>query len=198
MGVEFELKYKATEEIQRSLLSLSSNWQTIAMETTYYDTPALNLSAIHFTLRRRFENGVSICTVKTPAGGNARGEWEVEASDIQTAIPVLCKLGAPKELEDITANGVIALCGARFQRKAAQLVHGSTLVEIALDRGELFSGKRSIPLCEVEIELKSGNPAEATAFASAIACRCGLQPETMSKFRRALNLFKEEHADGTA
>lgn len=198
MGVEFELKYKATEEKQNMLLPLSNNWQTISMETTYYDTPSLALSAIHFTLRRRLENGVSVCTVKTPAPGNSRGEWEVEAEDIQSAIAELCKLGAPKELEGITAAGVIPLCGARFQRRAALLTHGNTLVEIALDSGELFSGSRHIPLCEVEVELKSGDPAEATAFAAAIAGRCGLQPETMSKFRRALALFKEEHVNGTA
>lgn len=198
MGVEFELKYKATEEKQNMLLPLSNSWQTIAMETTYYDTPSLSLSAIRFTLRRRLENGVSVCTVKTPAPGNSRGEWEVEAEDIQSAIPELCKLGAPNELEDITAAGVIPLCGARFQRRTALLTHGNTLVEIALDSGELFSGSRHIPLCEVEVELKSGDPAEAIAFAAAIAGRCGLQPETMSKFRRALDLYKKENNYGTA
>lgn len=196
MGIEYEIKYKATEDQQNRLLPIINNWQTIAMETTYYDTPALALSAIHFTLRRRLENGISICTVKTPAPGNNRGEWEVEAEDILSAIPALCKLGAPRELEILTTGGVVAICGAQFQRKAALLNHGNTLVEIAMDNGVLFSGNRHIPLCEIEIELKSGERADATAFAAAIAKRCGLQPETLSKFRRALDLYKEESIHG--
>ena len=198
MGVEYELKYSATEAQQDMLLSLADQWQTIAMETTYYDTPTLALSAVRFTLRRRLENGVSICTVKTPAPGNCRGEWETQCDDILSAIPVLCKLGAPKELEEITTDGVIAICGARFQRRAAQITHGSSVLEIALDHGQLFSGSHSIPLCEVEVELKSGDPADAIAFAGAIASRCGLQAEAASKFRRALNLYKEGQTHGTA
>ena len=197
MGTEFELKYKATEALQKDLLSLSQSWQTITMETTYYDTPSLSLSAIHFTLRRRLENGVSVCTVKTPAPGNRRGEWEVEADNIQSAIPMLCKLGAPRELAELTAEGLIPLCGARFQRKTANVSQGDTLLEIALDSGELFSGSHNQSLCELEIELKSGSELDALAFGKALERSYGLQTEPRSKFRRALSLYEEEN-HGTA
>lgn len=198
MGLEFELKYKATPALQDELARLSQHWQTIAMETTYYDTPSLALSAKKYTLRRRLENGVSICTVKTPAGDNGRGEWETEAENIIDAIPVLCKLGAPEELTFLTAQGLIPLCGARFTRRAAQVKQGDTVLEIALDSGVLFSGSRELPLCEIEVELKSGSRLDALAFGAVLERCYGLQAEPHSKFRRALSLYEEEKNHGTA
>lgn len=197
MGMEFELKYMATEALHGALLSLSQKWQSITMETTYYDTPSLALSAKRFTLRHRLENGVSICTVKTPLPGNSRGEWEVECGDVLHAIPELCKLGAPKELASLTAEGLIPLCGARFLRKAAVISQGDTLLELALDSGTLFSGNRYMPLCEIEVELKSGYESDALAFGKVLEQRYHLQTEPRSKFRRALALYEEEH-HGTA
>ena len=73
MGREIELKYAALSPQQEALrAAFPGSWQSIAMETTYYDTPAGELSARRITLRRRMENGVSVCTVKTPAPGGAR------------------------------------------------------------------------------------------------------------------------------
>ena len=78
MGIEYELKYKATEECQQAIrVEYPGQWQTISMETTYYDTPDEDLAPLRYTLRRRFENGVSVCTVKTPTAGAGRAEWEV-------------------------------------------------------------------------------------------------------------------------
>ena len=62
MGIEFELKYRATPEIQEELAQ-DGHWRSIAMETTYYDTPSKAMSSRFFTLRRRKENGASICTL---------------------------------------------------------------------------------------------------------------------------------------
>ena len=186
MGVEFELKYKATEEVHQAILAqFPGDWQTIAMETTYYDTPGNDLSALHYTLRRRFENGVSVCTVKTPIAGAGRGEWEVNCDSIEDAIEKLCKLGAPENLMDLTQTGVIPVCGARFTRQALTGETTGATVELALDKGILFAGDREMPICEVEVELKDGEPAAAVQFANWLAEKYALQPETKSKFKRA-------------
>jgi inorganic triphosphatase YgiF len=192
MGIEFELKYRATEEAQAAILAATEgNWQTIAMETTYYDTPAGSLSARKCTLRRRYENGKSVCTLKTPAPGGARGEWETEDAAIELAIPKLCKLADPQLLPVLEGEGIIVVCGARFTRKCVTLDIGGTEVELALDAGVLLGGGKEIPLCELEVELKSGSREAAAAFALALAQKYGLQPEEKSKFRRALDLAKE-------
>ena len=187
MGIEFELKYRATPEIQEKLKETGS-FQRISMETTYYDTPSGALSARFFTLRRRLENGVSVCTLKAPAGKLARGEWETECGSIREAIPELCKLGCPQELPLLTEEGLVAVCGARFTRWASAVEWDGALLELALDQGVLFAGEKEIPLCEIEVELKEGSREQAVAYAKILAQSYGLVPEAGSKFRRALAL----------
>ena len=192
MGIEFELKYAASVQTQAAVLqAYPGAWQTIRMETTYYDTPKGDLSQKWYTLRRRMENETSVCTVKTPADGLGRGEWEVLCDNIQQAIPKLCKLGCPADLQDLTANGVLPVCGARFTRQAMTLPFRDSVLEIALDSGILFGGTRELPLCEIEVELKEGSREDAVLFGTVLAQNYGLQTQSGSKFRRALALKEE-------
>ena len=193
MGVEYELKFRATPQVQEQiLLDNPGPWQTVCMETTYYETPTGALSARHFTLRKRLENGKSVCTLKTPAQNGARGEWETECETIEQAIPVLCKLGGPEDLEALCREGLIPVCGARFTRKAGTLNFLDCSVELALDEGILFRGKTEVPLCEIEVEHKSGSREATDAFARQLADIYGLQPERKSKFARARALNQED------
>ena len=188
MGAEYELKYKATEAV---FAAISGPWQEIAMETTYYDTPNGALSARRCTLRRRLENGVSICTIKTPGTDGVRGEWEVECDSIIAAIPMLCKLGCSEELDALCADGLIPVCGARFTRKIQLLELDGCCAELAFDNGILFGNGKEVPLCEVELELKSGKRGALDAFAKDFAAKHHLSPEKKSKFARALALCEE-------
>ena len=190
MGREFELKYRATRSQQDAIRAEFGNFATTEMETTYYDTPEGAMAAKKVTLRRRLENGKSICTVKTPAHSGGRGEWETECGDIQAAIPVLCKLGCPEDLVTLAVSGLIAVCGARFTRLHTEIALGTDTVELALDAGALLGGSKEVPLCEVEVELKQGSEEAAAAFAQKLATKFGLIPEEKSKFRRALDLAK--------
>lgn len=190
MGVEYELKYASSEEAQVGIRQfLGGKWMEWRMRTTYYDTPDGTLASRKWTLRHRLENDTHICTLKTPSG-DARGEWEVECPQIELAIEKLCKLGAPAELAVLTQNGVQPVCGAQFTRLSSTVSGNGGVVEVALDRGILFAGQRQEPLCEVEVELKSGSEAAALAFAAEFAAKYGLKPEPKSKFRRALELAK--------
>lgn len=193
MGIEFELKYSATAEQQAQILSAYPlEYRHYDMETTYFDTPERSLSERHITLRRRMENGASVCTVKTPVSTYGRGEWECLCDNIEDGIVELCKLGAPKELLALTAAGVVEVCGAKFHRQAGLTRFQDTELEIALDRGILTGGGKEIPLCEVEVELKNGDPKDAVTFGVALARRFGLVTQELSKFRRALALAKGE------
>ena len=188
MGREFELKYRATEEQLKNIEAIYGEFREIRMETTYYDAPDGIFSRLHWTLRRRMENGVSVCTLKSNLSDGSRGEWEVEWGDILSAVPRLIAMGAPKELEEYTRDGVSPTCGARFTRKALTLAAGAGTVELALDQGQLLGGGRELPLAEVEVELKQGRDEDAVAFAQTLASRFGLTQEPKSKLRRALEL----------
>ena len=188
MGREFELKYRASARQLDTIFEDFDGFREIAMETTYYDTPEGTLSQRKWTLRQRLENGLSVCTLKTPAENGGREEFEVSCEDIQAAIPELCKLGAPAELEELTRAGVQKVCGARFVRQAAAIMLEDCTLELALDRGILQGGFRIQLLREVEVELKEGSEEAATAFARTLAEKYGLIPERHSKYRRALAL----------
>lgn len=230
MGIEFELKFRAKPEILETLRQQIPGEETLfRMETTYYDTREGALSERKITLRRRMENEVSVCTLKTPVrnvgvddyirprvdvvihpnkaenhlrnaeGGVpyernmvGRGEFEVLCDSIEKALPELCKLSGVAELAALTVSGVVPVCGARFTRVAKLVKLSDCTVELALDRGVLTGGGREIPLCEVEVELKSGSREGAVAYALALAGTYGLKQEHNSKFRRALALAKGE------
>ena len=191
MGVEFEIKFRATEDILDEIdRSIQGETQHYRMETTYYDTPDGALAARLYTLRRRMENDVSVCTLKTPAGGNGRQEYEVEENTIEDALPRLCKLSQIADLPKLLENGVAPLCGAKFQRIAKTVWFMDSCLEIALDKGVLTGGGKQIDLREVEVELKEGAKEAALGYAAVLAERFGLIPETQSKFKRARDLAK--------
>ena len=188
MGREFELKYRANAAQLAALEAAFSGFAPISMETTYYDTPDGDLGKLRWTLRRRYENGVAVCTMKTPEVNGLRGEWETREDGIENAVPVLCKLGAPEELAIFAAKGLVPTCGARFTRLAALVEAEGCTLEIALDRGVLMGGGKEIPLMEAEVELKSGSEDAARAFAEKLAADFGLTPEPKSKVQRAMAL----------
>ena len=190
MGREFELKFTATEATQEKIAAALGSFVAFSMQTTYYDTSDGALSARHITLRKRLENDISVCTLKTPTGGLGRGEWEVECDSIERAILELCKLSG-WELMPLLSGGVVPVCGARFERKAFSVQLPQCTVEIALDKGTLLGGNREIPLCEVEVELKSGSRTALEHWCAAFAQRYGLKTEDRSKFARANALAQE-------
>lgn len=193
MAIEFELKYRATPAQQEALLTrFGGNARTITMETTYYDTPDRFLSSRRITLRKRMENGIAVCTLKTPAEKGGRGEWECLCDDIYRAIPELCKLGAPENMLLLTIAKLEPICGARFTRTAMDIATSAFTAELALDRGILTGGNREEALCEVELELKSGDQEAMVSYMEAMALQHGLTPETRSKFRRAKALAEGE------
>ena len=188
MGREFELKFRADGDILTALRTQYGPFSAISMETTYYDTPGRDLNRLRWTLRRRYENGASVCTVKTPAPGGGRGEWEAACPDIVSAVPALVAQGAPEQLLALTAMGLRPVCAARFTRLAAQLVREGCTVELALDQGVLLGGGQELPFAEVEVELKQGSEAAAVSFAQNLAAAFRLTPEPKSKVQRAMEL----------
>lgn len=188
MGREFELKYRADPEKLDTIRQKFSGFTSFTMVTAYYDTPERTLRQRRWTLRRRLENGRSVCTVKTPKPDGSRGEWELECPSITDAVPELCNLGAPKELLALTASGVTEVCAARFTRLAAPLKITGCTVELALDRGCLLGGGKELPFAEVEVELKGGSEIACVAFAEGLAREFGLAVEPLSKVQRAMAL----------
>lgn len=192
MATEYEWKFRTNAETLSAICEAFPETPVkFSMETTYYDTPTGALSARHYTLRRRLENGESVCALKTPAG-NARSEFEVRCDDILEAIAEFPGLGCPGDFSALVQEGITPICGAKFTRTAKTIVTPEGTVELALDEGILMGGGQETPLCEVEVELKTGDVRFCDLFAKTLAARFGLTQETKSKFRRALDLYRGE------
>lgn len=181
MGREFELKYRAQTKTLARIREDLGGFDPIAMETVYYDTPERTLSALRWTLRQRMENGISVCTLKLPAPGGAREEWEVMDASLADALPRLAEMsGKSLDFPDLHP-----LCGAKFTRLRKLEIHDGCTVEIALDQGILTGGNRELPFGELEVELKEGSEEAVFRFAKDLAAKYGLTPEEKSKFARA-------------
>ena len=193
MSVEFEVKFRGTPEILEKLRrDIPGTEEQYQMETTYYDTPTGAFAARFCTLRRRMENSRSVCTLKAPARGHGRREWEVDCDAIEQAFGKLCKLGVPEEYLNLATEGLIPVCGAKFTRIAKTVELQDGTAELALDQGILMGGGKETPLCEVEIEGKTCTEEACVAYASLLARRYALEQEPDSKFRRAQLLSKGE------
>ena len=219
MGRELEWKYTVPDAAVLDRIAADPEVCALAaeaarrveMRSVYYDTPDRLLERNRIALRRRMENETSVICVKTKGTGSGslalRGEWETEAEDPAAALPRLTALGAPEVLLQI--GTLIPVCRADFLRRARLLrFPDGSEAELALDLGTLsgsgtsvprnepepgtpHGAERSIPLIELELELKSGGPDAALAFVTRLAARYGLTPEPRSKYARALALGRD-------
>ena len=188
MATELEWKYAVSDgaQLDQIVSDTPGSWQEIPMESRYFDTAGGDLSARRWTLRLRKEGDETVVCLKTPAQGQARGEWEWQGDSLSLAIPHLIALGAPPERAALTAARLLReVCGAAFTRRCLRVVLDGAEVEIAADLGTLRGGWKEEPLCELEVEHKSGDSAVTETFAAALAQRYGLKPEAKSKFQRA-------------
>ena len=191
MGKEFELKYQASPEDLKEIQEFFGDFHSITMETHYFDTPDRKLGKLRWTLRRRLENGVSICGLKTPGKDLIRGEWETESPSMEEGLKALCRLNVPEGFGDLVSGGVEEVCGARFVRLAKLVTTSDGTAEIALDQGVFLGKGREQPFSELEIELKSGSRQAVEALGEEISRKYHLQELLISKFERALALSRE-------
>ncbi len=201
MGIEREWKLAAEDaaELEHILSDPALNAmrteevRVYEMRTTYFDTPSRHFAERFYTVRRRMENERSVLCVKAPVpggdGAKVRGEWETEGEDMAAALPELVAMGAPADLLEAAKEGLVPVCGAAFRRRAVTLrLPDGSLAELACDLGELRGPTESMPLCEVELELKEGEGAATGALADELCKRFRLRPEPRSKISRAKTL----------
>ncbi|PSJ23027.1 CYTH domain-containing protein [Halomonas sp. ND22Bw] len=167
--------------------------RTTQLGNTYFDTPDGRLESERMALRLRHADGRLLQTLKTSGQGSGglstRGEWEWEVMG-----PGL-DLGRLADLPPIEAlgEGVLGELRPRFATDFAREIwwweQDGTAIEIALDLGEIESDAHSVPIRELELELKDGDPAALIELAEALAERVPLRPSDTSKAARGAALL---------
>jgi triphosphatase len=175
MEYEIELKLLTNEQageiIETKLLSklnASVTQETQMLTNHYFDTPDRTLRHHDIGLRIRGNNLKFEQTLKTAGksigGLHQRPEYNVqlEGSKKQNiSVPKLrlFPLSAwPKtiDVEELQTK-IETLFTTHFERRIYLLKFSSgDIVELVWDLGEVTSGNKSVPICEIELELKKG------------------------------------------
>jgi len=76
----------------------------------------------------------------------------------------------------------------RVRRKVYPILYGDSEIEFTVDQGKIEAGSRSSSLCEVELELKHGEPADLFAAARELSREVPVQLALTSKAERGYSL----------
>lgn len=171
----------------------------IAMHATYYDTVDGDVLALRGGLRRREENGLSVCSLKLEVevsdGKATREEYEVACDDIRQALELLPEAGAPRDVCEMLAGKELKVnCETEFDRRAFSLAVGAQgaadafEAELAFDEGVLRRDGCEQDFREMELEHKDGSLDAFNAFALDIQDTAHLTPQPLSKLARAMSV----------
>lgn len=197
MPTETELKLRLPADcvarLQRNpLLKSSSISRPVRQQlySIYYDTPNFDLKRHGVALRLRRSGKRWVQTIKgggsVAAGLHQRDEWEAPVLKAQpdfTKItdPALIKLFSATELRE----RLQPVFTTEFTRSIRMVrLAGGGEAEFCLDRGQVIAGDASAPLCEIELELKSGDPGQLFQFALELLHSVPLRLENASKAER--------------
>jgi inorganic triphosphatase YgiF len=165
----------------------------LLLDTVYYDTADHALREAGLTYRIRQDGSVRTATVKGGGrtdddGAHVRPEW---SSDAPYGLP--WPEGAPKDglPGGFDPAALRPLFRTTIRRTVLLLRAPSGLIEFASDRCAVEAPDgRSAEFCEIELELKGADPADAARLSALLSRRYGLRPEPRSKFARGLELTR--------
>ncbi len=147
-------------------------------------------------LRLRQVGGYWIQTVKgggkVKEGLHQRSEWE---EPVTGGLLDLDKLSASPWHNFFTPDiqgRLIPIFVTDFWRTIWLMELPNCLIELALDEGEIQAKNKQVPICEVELELKSGAPQSLFDLAHELRKSIALQPEDRSKADRGYMLYSTQ------
>lgn len=164
------------------------------LKSVYYDTPERTLRRNGLSLRVRRSGARFVQTVKTDAADDPlrRGEWEASvaslAPDRALAMPFI-----PEKLRGhLETRPLEAVFTADVHRLVRMIDLPAGTVEIAFDQGVLTAGDRSVPVSEIELELKSGSASAIYEIALRLAEQGAVKPSIRTKSARGFDLAADK------
>jgi triphosphatase len=162
--------------------------------SVYFDTDKLKLRKMGLMLRVRREGRRYVQTIKSTdsSGLFERNEWETEIAGKE---PDLSKANGTA-LEPLLTNKLRRrlkpLFETRVRRTVYPVVDDTHAIAIAVDQGTIDTGKRSRPLCEVELELERGTSAELFDIARELSQALPARLAVKSKSERGYEIIDGE------
>jgi inorganic triphosphatase YgiF len=200
MSIETELKLRiAPEQLARlKRHSLFKTHQitapvTLRLHNIYFDTPKLELHKRKMALRLRRVGGKWIQTLKgggsVKAGLHERFEWEVPVPSAKLDFAGLDAVVWDEHLPPSLREKLKPVFVTDFFRSSRLIHWQGTVIEVCMDHGCVKTEEYSTPICELELELKSGDPRQLFELALAILAIASFELEVVSKAEQGFNLL---------
>ena len=130
--------------------------------SVYFDTGKQKLHRKGLLLRVRRVGNRYIQTIKS--NGNSglfeRDEWEAEIAGRAPDLSLAAGTALEPFVKHNLGRQLKPLFETRVRRTVYPLADDARAIELTIDRGTIDTGTRSVPLCEIELELKRGNMAD--------------------------------------
>ncbi len=174
------------------------------LRATYFDTANHALRALGAALRVRREGRAWVQCFKgagSYAGGlHRRDEYEalVEKGELDASkLPVDGPWG--ELLRRKLDHGELEPLFVTDMNRRRMIVHGENgaEIEVALDQGAVRCGRKRRPLCELELELRAGDPVEMFRLARSLLDRVPLRVEPLNKAEQGYRLCAAEAAQSS-
>jgi inorganic triphosphatase YgiF len=197
MSMEVEVKLEAPPGRVRALAAkpwllkfATAPAKRQRLVSVYYDTENSALRNAGIALRVRRAGDRLVQTVKRGAAGPfGREEWEWE-------------IGAPKPDLDMARHSALKDIGLKHLRRKLKPVFETDInrfvipvryrgsdIEIAMDRGQVKTGRKHCPISEIELELKAGGTGGLMRLAARIAREANGHYGVLSKAARGYALL---------
>ncbi len=207
--MEIEMKYAIKDKDtarsiweDESLLGMEEKGsrEKVYMKAAYFDTDDYILSKNDIAFRVRMEGPRIVASLKwngaSEKGMHTREEINVPVKD------EACFIAPDPEIFRESEDGreMLALVGGktlrsfmetRFLRSRVRIDTGKSICEVAVDEGEIVTDFGTQPICELEIELFSGDKEDIRRIGEALADKHWLIEEPKSKYARGLLLLEK-------
>ncbi|BAP42131.1 CYTH domain-containing protein [Pseudomonas sp. LJDD11] len=204
MQKETEIKLRVSRETLAALRDHpllkkrnKSGWERLELTNQYFDTPERDLARAKVALRIRRDGEQLIQTLKTRgqsvAGLSERNEFNWDIAKPKLDLKKLDGQCWPEQLAELDKKTIKPLFTTDFVREKAEIAWGrgkaKVVIEAALDLGQVVAGKQKEEICELELELREGEPDALLELAAELAASLPLMPCDISKAERGYRLF---------
>lgn len=198
--MEVELKYAInSKEVAQQIwededlrkFEESESREIIFMKAIYFDTANYDLSKNDIAYRVRSEGDKLIASLKwggkTDGALHTREEINVPVKNRDPNPATFEESDIGKELISILSGKELdSIMEVKIERRRFRMDTETSIVELSIDSGEIITDNGTSPVCEVELELFSGDQEELLGIGKQLAEKYDLVSEKRSKFYRGL------------
>lgn len=198
---EIKLTIMSDQILDLSVLPIAgyqrSSIETIHLVSTYFDTPSFNLAKQGLGLRLRFDGRNWLQTVKEKGeienGLHQRMEWEHLLPSKAFNVALLKQTPLQELIEDEKSWETLSpIFTTDFYRKHCLLEKDNQItIELAYDRGRIYTEVSERRIHELELELKNGELHYLKTLAETLCITEPLQPSNFSKAQQGYELASE-------